>query len=111
MHRLFSGATFAQPIQITPCARHKRQNQKFRRVVRVFREDELFQSWQAGRRRFQNHQHFAARFNFAAPAIVRFDFGNEIRARNQPRLQSRLGQRACRFQIRRGHENDSEFSG
>ena len=41
---------------------------------------------------------------------MRFDFGNEIRAGNQPCRQHSLGQRAGRFQIGRGDEDNGEFS-
>jgi len=41
---------------------------------------------------------------------MRFDFGNQIRAGNQPRRQCAFGQRPCRFQIRRSNEDDGEWN-
>src|SRR3989442_1925014 len=75
--------TFTYPIEVAFVARHDRQHEELRGVVRMFGNDELLQRLEIRFSRFENDQYFGGRFNFSLPQIVRFDLGNQISAGDQ----------------------------
>jgi len=86
------GNGILQPIQVAFTSAAHGQKNKLRGVVRVFREDQLFERGQPGRGGLQNHKHFSAGLQLPLPPIVRFNSWNQVGARDQPRLQRGLGQ-------------------
>ena len=100
--------TRRQPIKVSFIARAHWQNDKLRRVVGMFGEDQFLQRGQLRFLRLQNQQHLRTGLNLSLPPVMRFDFWDEIRAGDQPRRQRGFGQRAGRLQIRRGDEDDGE---
>ena len=94
--------TLGQPIEIALLSSAQGQHNKLRRVIRMVGQNQTLQSRQPGACRFQKQQHFRACFQFISPPKVRFDFRNQIGARNQPRFQRGFGQLARRLQVRRG---------
>lgn len=77
----------------------------------MFLQHQFFQGGQFGFGRLQDQQHFRALLDFALPAVMRLDFGNEIRAGDEPGCQRGFGQRAGGFQVRCRDENEGEFRG
>lgn len=73
-------------------------------------EDEVFQGGEAGAGGFQEEQDFRAGFDFALPAIVRFDFGNEIGASDEAGAEGFASEAAGDSQIWRGDECEHKFS-
>jgi hypothetical protein len=74
-------------------------------------ENQFFQRGEFCLLRFQNQQNLRAGFNLSLPPVMRFDFWDEVRARNQARLQRRARERTGNFQIGRGDHYNGEFCG
>src|SRR5438132_4132877 len=89
----------AHPIEVTLVARDDGQHDEFRRVVRVFGNDEFLERLEFRLRRLENDQHLRARFHFSLPPIVRFDFGNQIGAGDEAGFQGGFRKDAGGYQL------------
>src|SRR5439155_14359251 len=97
-----------QPVQIAFVSAIHVQHDKFGRVIGMVGYNEFFQSGKTGGGRFQEHEYFRSVFNFSLPPIMRFDFLNQVRAANEPRLQGGASKCTGGLEIRRSDQNQGK---
>ena len=71
-------------------------------------EDELLEGRKPTVRGLAQQQHLGAGFELPLPPVVRLDFGNEVRAGDEPGAESASSEGASQLQIGRSDEDDGE---
>ena len=84
---------------------------EFGSVVRVGRDDQLFEFCQALRRGLQDHEDFRTALDFSLPAVMRFHVRDKIGAGDEPGIQGGARKPAGDFKVGRGDERHAEIGG